>query len=72
MDIVNIDNENDQQEIAEQEWIADVAATKRRNFKISSVLERKEQFPWRSRNKIDILIKEFLKNLTLRLIIMAG
>jgi hypothetical protein len=59
----NIDNEEDQQEIAEQERIAAAATSKRRHLKINSVLERKEKFPLRNRNKIDVLIKEFLKNL---------
>jgi hypothetical protein len=39
----NIDNEEDQQEIAEQERIAAAAASKRRHLKINSVLERKKK-----------------------------
>ncbi|MGK3747418.1 MAG: hypothetical protein ACI90V_014282 [Bacillariaceae sp.] len=61
----NINNEEDQQH-AEQERIATsaaAAAKRRRHLKISSVLERKEEFPLRNRKKIDVLIKEFLENL---------
>ena len=63
---VNIENnELDQDEIAaqqeQQQLIA--AATKHRHLKINSVLERKEKFPLQNRNKIDVLIKEFLEKL---------
>ncbi|OEU06163.1 hypothetical protein FRACYDRAFT_273134, partial [Fragilariopsis cylindrus CCMP1102] len=68
MNDVNIeDNELDQHEVAaqqeqeQQQVIA--AATKQRHLKIDSVLEKKEKFPLRNRNKIDVLIKEFLEKL---------
>jgi hypothetical protein len=38
-------------------------ATAARHLKIDSVLERKENFPLRNRDKIDVLIKEFLEKL---------
>jgi hypothetical protein len=62
----NDTNEDERHELAEQERIiatATAAATKRRHLKISSVLERKGKFPLRNRNKIDVLVKEFLENL---------
>jgi hypothetical protein len=38
-------------------------ATAARHLKIDSVLDRKENFPLRNRDKIDVLIKEFLEKL---------
>jgi len=60
----NIDNEEDHQQQTEQERIAASAATKRRrHLRISSVLDPKEEFPLRNRNKTDEQIKKFLENL---------
>ncbi|OEU07300.1 hypothetical protein FRACYDRAFT_251103 [Fragilariopsis cylindrus CCMP1102] len=58
-------NELDQHEVAAQQEQQQVtaAATKQRDLKIGSVLERKEKFPLRNRKKIDELIKEFLEKL---------
>ncbi|OEU11348.1 hypothetical protein FRACYDRAFT_245680 [Fragilariopsis cylindrus CCMP1102] len=70
----NIDNNEDdeqQQEAQAEEQehidaaaaIAAAAETKQRHLKIDLVLERKEKFPFRNRNKIDGLIQEFLEKL---------
>jgi hypothetical protein len=67
MDDANIDNEDEQQQLAaEQDRIATdaaAAAAERRRFKSISVLERKERFSLRTRNKIDQLVETFLENL---------
>ncbi|OEU14245.1 hypothetical protein FRACYDRAFT_240778 [Fragilariopsis cylindrus CCMP1102] len=71
MDDPNVENEDDgeQQEAqAEEQEQLDAAAavaaeTKQRHLKISSILERKEKFTYRNRNKINVLIKEFLEKL---------
>jgi hypothetical protein len=49
-----------QQQKAEQQ-ATDDDARRRRHLKINSVLERKEEVPLRTKNKIDVLIKEFLE-----------
>jgi hypothetical protein len=57
----NIDNEDENQLAALLERIA--ADDKRKHLKIISVLERKEEFSFRNRNKMDELIQQFLDNL---------
>jgi hypothetical protein len=57
MDDANINNED---EAAEQ---VRIAAAERRRFKSILVLEKKEGFSLRTRNKIDVLVEEFLRNL---------
>ena len=74
MDDVNIDNDNDNNNnnnneeeqlqheeaaAAEQERIV----TTSRHLEINSVLKRKKTFPLRTRNKVDVLVQEFLDKL---------
>jgi len=70
MDDDNIDNEeNHQVQETEQEQIAAAAATttaaakRRRLLKLISVLEKKDKFSFRTRNKTDELVENFLENL---------
>ena len=70
MDDDNIDNEeNHQVQETEQEQIAAAAATttaaakRRRLLKLISVLEKKDKFSLRTRNKTDELVENFLENL---------
>ncbi|OEU06886.1 hypothetical protein FRACYDRAFT_278048 [Fragilariopsis cylindrus CCMP1102] len=67
--MMEANNELDQHEVAaaqqeqEQQQLIIAAATKQRHLKIDSVLEKKGTFPLQNRNKIDVLIKEFLEKL---------
>jgi hypothetical protein len=67
MDDANINNEDDQQQQAEQERIAAAAAAaaaaRRRRLKLISVLEGFDEFSFRTRNKTDELVEDFLDNL---------
>ncbi|OEU21478.1 hypothetical protein FRACYDRAFT_235104 [Fragilariopsis cylindrus CCMP1102] len=73
MDDVNIDNDNNNNDdVEEQQLQHEEAATDQeqerivttsRHLKINSVLKRKETFPLRTRNKVDVLVQEFLNKL---------
>jgi hypothetical protein len=69
MDEANIENDVDQHEQHQgdaeaeaeaQRVVADTDAKRQRHLKIMSVLGEKEDFSFRTRNKMDVLVEEFL------------